>query len=67
MFKDSVLLNDWQVIAAADNVAAGTVQSIRLLEHDLDLQRECHFPSDKASLAYRRWLKQKGVTFGTIP
>ena len=35
MFKDYVLLNDWQVIASADNVAVGTVQSIRLLEHDL--------------------------------
>ena len=56
--------------AFQDNVVA---QDIPIVESQrpqllpLDLQRECHFSSDKASLAYRRWLKQKGVTFGTIP
>lgn len=32
----------------------------------LDLQAEVHLPSDRYSLAYRKWLKQQGVVFGTI-
>lgn len=31
----------------------------------LDLQQEFHFPCDKMSLAYRKWLKAIGVQFGT--
>ena len=30
----------------------------------LDLQQEFHFPCDKMSLAYRKWLKATGVQFG---
>lgn len=32
----------------------------------LDLQLEFHLPSDRASLAYRKWLKQLGLTYGAI-
>jgi phenylpropionate dioxygenase-like ring-hydroxylating dioxygenase large terminal subunit len=32
----------------------------------LDLQAEFHVPSDRYSITYRKWLKQLGVTFGTI-
>jgi phenylpropionate dioxygenase-like ring-hydroxylating dioxygenase large terminal subunit len=31
----------------------------------LDLQAALHLRSDKTSIAYRRWLTQLGVTFGT--
>lgn len=31
----------------------------------LDLQQEFHFPCDKMSIAYRKWLKQLGLQFGT--
>ncbi len=31
----------------------------------LDLQAELHLRSDRMSIAYRKWLKQLGVTFGT--
>ncbi|HZO26875.1 MAG TPA: aromatic ring-hydroxylating dioxygenase subunit alpha [Chloroflexota bacterium] len=31
----------------------------------LDLQAELHLRSDRAALAYRTWLRQLGVTFGT--
>ena len=32
----------------------------------IDSQLEFHLPSDRASLAYRKWLKQLGVTYGTL-
>jgi len=31
----------------------------------LDLQSELHLKSDRMSIAYRKWLKQLGVTLGT--
>jgi phenylpropionate dioxygenase-like ring-hydroxylating dioxygenase large terminal subunit len=31
----------------------------------LDLQAELHLPSDRTSIAYRKWLKQSGLTYGT--
>lgn len=31
----------------------------------LDLQAELHLKSDKTSIAYRRWLNELGLTFGT--
>jgi phenylpropionate dioxygenase-like ring-hydroxylating dioxygenase large terminal subunit len=49
-----------------------TLQDVENLEsHNpkrlpLDLQAEFHLPSDRASLAYRKWLKQLGVTYGAI-
>jgi phenylpropionate dioxygenase-like ring-hydroxylating dioxygenase large terminal subunit len=41
------------------------VESQRPKRLPLDLQAEFHLPCDRASLAYRKWLKQLGVTFGT--
>lgn len=32
----------------------------------LDLSLEFHVPGDRGSLAYRKWLKQLGVTYGVI-
>ena len=32
----------------------------------LDLQAEFHLPCDRGSLMYRKWLKQLGVTYGTV-
>lgn len=32
----------------------------------LDLTAEFHVPCDRGSLAYRQWLKQLGVTYGTL-
>jgi phenylpropionate dioxygenase-like ring-hydroxylating dioxygenase large terminal subunit len=31
----------------------------------LDLQAELHLRSDRTAIAYRKWLKQLGLTFGT--
>ncbi|MGB3292419.1 MAG: aromatic ring-hydroxylating dioxygenase subunit alpha [Phormidesmis sp.] len=51
-----------------DEVVAGDV---RILESQrpellpLDLQAELHLPSDRTAIAYRKWLKSLGVTFGT--
>jgi phenylpropionate dioxygenase-like ring-hydroxylating dioxygenase large terminal subunit len=30
----------------------------------LDLQTELHLRSDRTAIAYRKWLKELGVTFG---
>ena len=44
---------------------------VRILESQrpellpLDLQAELHLPSDQTAIAYRKWLKSLGVTFGT--
>ncbi|WP_414585137.1 Rieske 2Fe-2S domain-containing protein [Scytonema sp. PCC 10023] len=42
------------------------VESQRPRRLPLDLQAEFHLPSDRYSVAYRKWLKQQGVTFGSI-
>ena len=31
----------------------------------LDLQAELHLRSDRTAIAYRRWLRELGLTFGT--
>ena len=41
------------------------VESQRPQRLPLDLQQEFHFPCDKMSIAYRKWLKQLGLQFGT--
>jgi phenylpropionate dioxygenase-like ring-hydroxylating dioxygenase large terminal subunit len=41
------------------------VESQRPQKLPLDLQQEFHFPCDKMSIAYRKWLKQLGLKFGT--
>jgi phenylpropionate dioxygenase-like ring-hydroxylating dioxygenase large terminal subunit len=42
------------------------VESQRPKRLPLDLQAEYHLPCDKGTIAYRKWLKQLGITFGTI-
>lgn len=42
------------------------VESQRPKRLPLDLQAEYHLPCDKGAIAYRKWLKQLGITFGTI-
>jgi phenylpropionate dioxygenase-like ring-hydroxylating dioxygenase large terminal subunit len=32
----------------------------------LDLRRELHVRSDRFAVAYRRWLKELGITYGTF-
>jgi len=46
-----------------DFVVVETQQPLRL---PLDLQAEFHIKSDSCTIAYRKWLKQLGVTFGTV-
>ena len=41
------------------------VQSQRPELLPLDLQAELHLKSDRTAIAYRRWLNELGVTFGT--
>ncbi|MGJ3252355.1 MAG: Rieske 2Fe-2S domain-containing protein [Elainellaceae cyanobacterium] len=44
---------------------------VRILESQrpellpLDLQAELHLPSDRTAIAYRKWLRTLGITFGT--
>lgn len=42
------------------------VESQRPKRLPLDLQAEFHLPCDRASIAYRKWLKQLGISFGAI-
>ncbi len=41
------------------------VESQRPQKLPLNLQQEFHFPCDKMSIAYRKWLKQINLQFGT--
>lgn len=41
------------------------VESQRPQKLPLNLQQEFHFPCDKMSIAYRKWLKQLDLQFGT--
>ena len=41
------------------------VQSQRPELLPLDLQAELHLRSDKTAIAYRRWLNELGLSFGT--
>ncbi|MCU0570555.1 MAG: aromatic ring-hydroxylating dioxygenase subunit alpha [Oculatellaceae cyanobacterium Prado106] len=41
------------------------VESQRPQKLPLNLQQEFHFPCDKMSIAYRKWLHQIGLQFGT--
>lgn len=54
-FQDTVILQD------VANLEAHNPKRL-----PLDPQLEFHLPSDRASLAYRKWLKQIGVTYGTV-
>ncbi len=48
-----------------------TLQDIPIVESQrpellpLDLQAELHLRSDRTAIAYRKWLRQLGLTFGT--
>jgi phenylpropionate dioxygenase-like ring-hydroxylating dioxygenase large terminal subunit len=60
--------SDEQVRTFQDTI---TQQDIPIVESQrpellpLDLQAELHLRSDRTAVAYRRWLKQLGLTFGT--
>jgi phenylpropionate dioxygenase-like ring-hydroxylating dioxygenase large terminal subunit len=60
--------SDEQVRTFQDTI---TRQDIPIVESQrpellpLDLQAELHLRSDRTAVAYRRWLKQLGLTFGT--
>lgn len=41
------------------------VESQRPEKLPLDLQAELHLRSDKIAVAYRKWLRQLGLSFGT--
>lgn len=41
------------------------VESQRPQKLPLNLQQEFHFPCDKMAIAYRKWLEQLGLQFGT--
>lgn len=55
-FQDQVVAEDLAI-----------VETLRPRRLPLDLQWEFHLPCDRASVAYRRWLTELGITFGTIP
>jgi phenylpropionate dioxygenase-like ring-hydroxylating dioxygenase large terminal subunit len=105
MLNDSVLLNDWHVVAYAPALQEGKPIGVRLLDEDIVLWRvgekiyawrdlcvhrgtrlslgkvenqtlicpyhgwvynaELHLRSDRTAIAYRKWLKELGLTFGT--
>jgi phenylpropionate dioxygenase-like ring-hydroxylating dioxygenase large terminal subunit len=41
------------------------VESQRPEHLPLDLQAELHLPSDRTSIAYRQWLRERGLVYGT--
>ncbi len=59
-----VILSCFSLNSSCQDIAIVESQQPRRLP--LDLQAEVHLPSDRYSIAYRKWLKQQGVTFGTI-
>ena len=57
-------LREFQDLIVSQDIP--TVESQRPRRLPLNNDAEFHLPSDRASLAYRKWLKQLGVKFGTI-
>ncbi|GAB4151915.1 MAG: aromatic ring-hydroxylating dioxygenase subunit alpha [Cyanobacteria bacterium J069] len=60
---------DAELIAFQDRIVAQDLDNLG--SHDparlpLDPAVEFHLPSDRTSLAYRKWLKQLGVTYGVM-
>lgn len=59
---------DHQIRQFEDKVVS---QDLRIVESQrpellpIDLQAELHLRSDRTAIAYRKWLKQLGLTFGT--
>jgi phenylpropionate dioxygenase-like ring-hydroxylating dioxygenase large terminal subunit len=66
--KDYEALDDDETRSFEDAI---TPQDISIVESQrpellpLDLQAELHLRSDRTAIAYRKWLKQLGLTFGT--
>lgn len=54
-FQDKIVAQDLPI-----------VESQRPKRLPLDLQAEYHLPCDQGVIVYRKWLKQLGITFGTI-
>lgn len=61
--SESEFINFTDKIISQDVEAVETQRPRRL---PLDLQAEYHLPSDRTTITYRKWLKKKGVTFGTV-
>jgi len=60
-------LSDEQIRSFQDRIVAQDapiVESQRPARLPLDLQAELHLRSDRAAIAYRRWLRELGLTFG---
>lgn len=56
------------IVALQDEITGQdipVVESQRPERLPLDLQAELHLRSDRIAVAYRKWLKQMGLTFGT--
>ena len=66
--KDYEALDDDETRSFEDAI---TLQDIPIVESQrpellpLDLQAELHLRSDRTAIAYRKWLRQLGLTFGT--
>jgi phenylpropionate dioxygenase-like ring-hydroxylating dioxygenase large terminal subunit len=56
-------LREFQDVVTAQDVPVVESQRPELLP--LDLQAELHLRSDRTAIAYRRWLRQLGLKFGT--
>jgi vanillate O-demethylase monooxygenase subunit len=57
-----------ELVAYQDRIFAQDqpiVQSQRPELLPLDLQTELHLKSDRTAIAYRKWLNQLGLSFGT--
>jgi len=55
LFQDEIFKQDLPIVES---------QRPELLP--LDLQAEIHLRSDRTAIAYRKWLKELGLTFGTV-
>lgn len=56
-------IRDFQDLIMSQDVPIVEAQRPQLLPRDL--QAEAHMDFDKASIAYRKWIKKLGLTFGT--
>jgi phenylpropionate dioxygenase-like ring-hydroxylating dioxygenase large terminal subunit len=55
LFQDEIIKQDIPIVES---------QRPELLP--LDLAVELHLRSDRTAIAYRKWLKELGLTFGTV-
>ena len=61
-------LPEEELVAFQDQITGQdipVVESQRPERLPLDLQAELHLRSDKMAVAYRKWLRELGLTFGT--